>query len=95
VYLFFTHFIKKQVAFFLAVLFLVHPIQVESVSYIAQTVVPLGFCFGMGAVLLSMAKKISRKKIVVYHDFTFGGALDKRNKYSFSWNNFTLYNPFQ
>ena len=55
----FTKFFSKSPSFFLSLLFLIHPIQVESVSYISASGNPLFFLFGILAVLLNFAKKIS------------------------------------
>jgi hypothetical protein len=52
-------FFQKSVAFILALIFLVHPINVESVSYIAASQSELVFLFGVGALVLVQYKKYS------------------------------------
>ena len=66
-YLFFTKFIVKKIAFICAVLFLIHPIQVESVSYIAQTTSPLFFLFGTIPLLIVTKKKLDRKEFILIY----------------------------
>lgn len=61
VYILFQKFFSKSLSFFLTVIFLVHPIQVESVTYIAQTISPLFFLPGILALLLSFRKDISMR----------------------------------
>ncbi len=56
-FLIFSKFIKKNISLFLSLIFLVHPMNVESVSFIAQTVSPLFFLFGIVALLLAVGKK--------------------------------------
>ncbi len=55
-YVLFKEFFKKYLSVLLSLLFLVHPMQVESVSYIAQTVSPLYFLFGISGLLLIIRK---------------------------------------
>ncbi|HSW96631.1 MAG TPA: tetratricopeptide repeat protein [Candidatus Saccharimonadales bacterium] len=64
-FLVFTKFFGKTSSFFLSLLFLIHPIQVESVSYISASGNPLFFLFGILAVLLSFHKRISWKRASV------------------------------
>lgn len=56
---FFRTFFRVNLSFVLAVIFLIHPIQVESVSYIGATQSELLFLFGMGALLLTMRKNVT------------------------------------
>ncbi len=53
VYFLFTRFLKRLSALILSVIFLVHPIQVESVAFAASFVGPLSFLFGILAVHFS------------------------------------------
>jgi len=56
-FIFFSSVFKKNVSFFLSLIFLVHPIQVESVSYITSTDNPLFFLFGISGLLIT--KKVT------------------------------------
>ena len=56
VFLFIGKFINKQFALLLSLLFLVHPINVESVSYIASTGNILFVLFGLGSLLILFKK---------------------------------------
>lgn len=60
-FLLFRKFFGKTLSLFAALLFLVHPINVESVGYIAASENPLFFLFGMSALLLSFREKVSYK----------------------------------
>lgn len=62
IFLFFRRFFNKHISFLTALVFLVHPIQVESVSYIASSDNPIFFLFGMSALLLSMKNKITWRR---------------------------------
>lgn len=57
----FHKFIKKELAFILALFFLVHPIQGEAVAWITATMVPLSFLFGTTALIISLKKNLSIK----------------------------------
>lgn len=62
----FNKFFGRKIALFLAILFLVHPANVESVVYIANFQEPLFFFFGMTALLvISYSKKITWKNMSV------------------------------
>lgn len=52
VYLLFSRFFIAQIAVFLAAIFLIHPMQVESVAYIAGMLDPLYVLFGLSALLI-------------------------------------------
>lgn len=59
VFVVFKKFFAMIPSFLLSILFLIHPIQVESVSYIASSGNPLYFLFGILALLISLNKTIS------------------------------------
>jgi Tfp pilus assembly protein PilF len=61
-YLLLSKFTNKKLSFLLSLIFLVHPLQVESVSYIASSDNPLFFLFGLSALLLSSQTNQSYKK---------------------------------
>src|SRR5258708_1624739 len=61
VFFIFKKFLTRNISFVLSLIFLVHPINVESVSYIAQTVSPLLFALGSIPLLLVMDKKLNLK----------------------------------
>jgi hypothetical protein len=61
----FRRFFKNSVALFLTLIFLIHPIQVESVSFIASTLIPLFFLLGFAAFLIGIKNKINRKILLI------------------------------
>ena len=65
IFLFFRKFFKKYIAFILSLVFLVHPINTESVGYIASSVSVIFFLFGILALLLSWYEKISIKRMLL------------------------------
>src|SRR6185437_5072113 len=64
VFFFFKKFLKLEIAFFFALIFLVHPMQVESVSYIASSDNPLFTFFGLLALILNFVDRPSIKRTV-------------------------------
>ncbi len=65
VFLFFKKFFNKTLSLFLACIFLIHPMQVEAVSYIAATGDELFFLFGMIALLLSFKNDLHFKTLSI------------------------------
>jgi hypothetical protein len=66
VFFLFKRFFKITVSFFLALIFLVHPIQVESVSFIASSGNTLFTLFGLLALFLSFGKTTMKRTISVF-----------------------------
>ncbi len=77
IFKFFRKFLHSGIAFFSALLFLVHPINVESVSYIAQTTSPLFLLFGLVALLVSTRKRLSKSDLFTIFLFLLLSILTK------------------
>jgi tetratricopeptide (TPR) repeat protein len=77
VFYLFKKFFNNTIAFFLALVFLVHPLQVESVSYIGSSDNPLFFLLGIGALLLSFKEFISWKRVLFIDILLFLSLLTK------------------
>lgn len=73
----FNKFFAKPISFFLSLIFLVHPMQVESVSFISSADSPLFFLFGAIAMLLIFRKSITIKTIIAAFILTFISLLVK------------------
>jgi hypothetical protein len=58
-FLFLQKFFRLGVSFIMSLLFLVHPINVESVAYVSQTDSPSSLLFGLIALLIASKKKLS------------------------------------
>lgn len=67
-FIFLKTFFNKKISFFLSILFIIHPIQVESASYIAQADAVLLFFFGILA-LLSASRLVPIKKNLLLTSF--------------------------
>lgn len=79
----FKHFFKNPHAFFLSLIFLIHPLQVESVSYIASIDNPLFFMFGLLALFLGMEKRLSSKRILLIYILILLSMLTKETGFVF------------
>lgn len=65
IYILLNKFFSKGIAFFLSLLFLVHPINVESVSYISQSVNPLFCISGILAFFIGTKKIVTKKEWII------------------------------
>ncbi len=82
-FIFFCLFFSEGISLFLALLFLVHPINVESVAWIAATTNQLYFCFGIAALLLATEKYLTWKKLSLVIVLLFLSVLSKEIGLSF------------
>lgn len=76
-------FFDKKLSLFLSLIFLVHPMQVESVSYIASSVNTLFLLFGMVALLLLDKEKISLKRFFIIFGILLLSLLTKETGFLF------------
>jgi protein O-mannosyl-transferase len=83
VFLFFKKFFKGIFSLFLALLFLVHPIQVESVAFIGASQSELFFLFGISALLISMRDKLHIGHMLLVSMFLLLSMLTKETGFLF------------
>jgi hypothetical protein len=83
VFIVFKHFFNKNVSFILALIFLVHPMNVESVSYIASSVSVLFLFFGLLALVLSFKQELKGKKLFSIFCLIFLSMLTKETGFLF------------
>lgn len=84
IYLLLKQFFKKSLSLLLSLVFLVHPIQVESVAYIAaSTGNQLLFLSGITALLLSFKQTLSKKRIGIIFILLFISLLIKETGFLF------------
>lgn len=74
---FFLLFFSEEISVFLALVFLVHPINVESVAFISSTTSVLYFLFGIGALLIGTHSRISIKRLLIINLLLFLSILTK------------------
>ncbi len=77
IFILFRSFFGKKLALFLSLIFIVHPMQVESVSYISGTGEPMFFLFGLSALLLQKTKLSNKTKYFLTTIFITLGLLTK------------------
>ncbi len=65
VFYFLKHFFKKELVLIASLFFLIHPMQVESVSLATSVDNLLFFFFGMMSILIFLKEKINNKKLVL------------------------------
>ena len=65
IFFIFKKYFRIGLSFFLSLIFLIHPIQVESVSYIGAGQNELLFLFGISAFILCMRKNLSLLNILI------------------------------
>ncbi len=83
VYFLFRRFFKQTLSFFLALVFLVHPINQEAVVYISDLQENLFFFFGMMALLISTKKIASIRKIILVNIFLLLALFSKETAFVF------------
>lgn len=95
IYVLFQKFFKNTLSFFLALIFLVHPINQESVAYISDLQEPLFLFFGILALLMSTVNITSIRRIILINIFLLLGLLSKETAilfvpilflYTYLWN---------
>jgi hypothetical protein len=82
-FLFFRRFFSTGISFFLALIFLVHPINVESVAYIGSTQSELYFLPGIAALLLSLKQNLSRTRLLYIAFLLFAACMAKETGFLF------------
>ena len=83
VFILFKRFIGKTVSLFLALVFLIHPIQVESVAYIGASQSELFFLFGIIALLISTRHHLQGKHWLLIAIFSLFSLLTKETGFLF------------
>lgn len=83
IFLIFKKFFNKILAFFLCLVFLIHPIQVESISYIASSDNPLFFFFCILAFYFCFKEKLSLKRLVAIFGLLFLSLLTRETSILF------------
>lgn len=76
-YFIFTKFFKDKLSFFLALIFLIHPANAESVLYVSDMQEPLFTLFGLSALLISASIILDNRKLIVISVLLFLSILSK------------------
>ncbi|MGE5041907.1 MAG: tetratricopeptide repeat protein [Candidatus Levyibacteriota bacterium] len=84
VYILFSKFLKKNLSYLLAILFLIHPINQENAVYVSNIQDVLFFFFGMSALLLSLKKNLSGKQYLLLSILLLLSLLSKETGILFS-----------
>jgi protein O-mannosyl-transferase len=79
----FCLFFTEEVAIVLSIIFLIHPINVESVAFISSTTSELFFLFGISAFLLSVDKKMKTGRLLLISLLLFLSVLTKETGFLF------------
>lgn len=77
VYILIKNFFSNKISLFLSLVFLIHPVQTEAVSFIASTGNPLYFLFGMSALVLSLKNNLNKRRLVIIFTLLLFSALTK------------------
>jgi hypothetical protein len=77
IFIFLKIFFSKKISFFLSLIFLIHPVQTEAVSFISSVGNPLFFLFGIIALLLSTKNKITTGRLTIIFLFLLLSSLAK------------------
>ena len=77
IFILFKKFLKEKLAFFLSLIFVVHPINVEAISFISALGEPLFFLFGITALLISLTKTYSLQRVFLISLLLFCSLLSK------------------
>jgi hypothetical protein len=74
---FYKHWVNRSVAFLLATIFLIHPVNQETVAAIANLQDTLFFCFGMVALLICTKEKLAWRQIITAQSLLLLSLLSK------------------
>lgn len=83
VVVFLKRFFSISLAFFLSLIFLIHPMQTESVAYISGAQNNLFFLFGMIALLIGIKEKFQQKQFLLMSLFILLSILSKETGFLF------------
>lgn len=84
-FIFLKNIFNRTIAFFLTLYFLVHPMQIESVSYISAVASPLSFLFGIKALLISTKDRLSSLRLISIASLVLLSLLAKETGFLFAF----------